>query len=243
MTMYTVGPSSARMPGTLVAGIDGCKGGWVVVTVPVVDNDEATVRCVPDLDTVIVGLDYGRLAAAAIDIPIGLPTDGPRPCDLEARRCIGPRRNSVFPAPMRAVLGATTYQEALVRSRKACGKGLTKQTFAILPKIAAVDAVMTPERQRHLVEVHPEVCFRVLAGAPMKYHKATPEGRAERRAALRGPYPGIRALSSARPAGATLDDILDAFVAAWTARRWVTGNHIRLGGDLDERGLRMEMIA
>jgi hypothetical protein len=37
--------------------------------------------------------------------------------------------------------------------------------------------------------------------------------------------------------------MLDAFVAAWSARRWLVRTHIQLGGDVDRRGLRMEMIA
>ena len=45
------------------------------------------------------------------------------------------------------------------------------------------------------------------------------------------------------PAGAKPDDVIDAFVGAWTARRYLAGAHVRLGGELDETGLRMEMIA
>ena len=102
---------------------------------------------------------------------------------------------------------------------------------------------MTPERQSHLVEVHPEVCFTALAGASMSHHKATPEGREERLAALRRVFPDVDAGLARRPSGTQPDDILDAYVAAWTARRWLDGTHLRPGGDLDSRGLRMEMIA
>jgi len=45
------------------------------------------------------------------------------------------------------------------------------------------------------------------------------------------------------PAGAKRDDVLDAVVGAWTARRYVAGAHLTLGGELDERDLRMEIIA
>jgi predicted RNase H-like nuclease len=227
-----------------VAGIDGCRGGWIVVTVPSEsDSEDVTVECVTDLKTVIAGLDSGQLAAAGIDIPIGLPAGGPRRCDVEARKLIVPRHNSVFPAPSRSVLGATSYREALARSRHIGGKGLSKQTFAILPKIAAVDALMTPERQRHLFEVHPEVSFRLLADHSMSFHKANAEGRSERLTALRTVFPDIDSQSIIHFVGASPDDILDAFVAAWSARRWLTKTHQQLGGDTDERGLRMEMIA
>jgi len=216
----------------------------VVVKVPAVsDGGGAAVECVADLRSVIADLDSGRLAAAGIDVPIGLPPSGPRQCDVEARRLIGPRRSSVFPAPARGVLGATNYTDALERSRTVSGKGISKQAFNILVKIASVDAVMSPERQRHLVEAHPEVCFRILARGPLSYGKRTPEGRAERLKALRGPFPDVDNVSVDRPPGTGPDDVLDAFVAAWTARRWLANDFVRLGGDLDERGLRMEMIA
>ena len=77
--------------GMLVAGIDGCKGGWLVVTVQVEAEGAQTVECVPDLSRILADLDSGRLAAAAIDIPIGLPDVGPRRCDILARQLIGPR--------------------------------------------------------------------------------------------------------------------------------------------------------
>ena len=48
----------------------------------------------------------------------------------------------------------------------------------------------------------------------------------------------------ARPlAGAAPDDVLDAIVGAWTARRYAGGADLQLGGELDETGLRMEVIA
>jgi predicted RNase H-like nuclease len=85
--------------------------------------------------------------------------------------------------------------------------------------IAEVDRLMTPERQRQVVEVHPEVCFTVLAGTVMSHHKATPEGRAERLSALRGVFSDVDAHAARRLPGTQPDDILDAYVAAWTASR------------------------
>ncbi len=81
-------------------------------------------------------LDAGRLAAAAIDIPIGLAADGsPGRADIEARRRLGPRRSSVFPAPVRAVLAAIHLRGGLrALPRRACGKAISKQLFNILPE-------------------------------------------------------------------------------------------------------------
>jgi predicted RNase H-like nuclease len=77
----------------------------------------------------------------------------------------------------------------------------------------------------------------------MSFHKANAEGRSERLTALRTVFPDIDSQSIIHFVGASPDDILDAFVAAWSARRWLTKTHQQLGGDTDERGLRMEMIA
>jgi predicted RNase H-like nuclease len=228
----------------VVAGIDGAPGGWVVVTVGG-DDDAADVRLVPDLLGVMAQIDAGTLAAVAIDIPIGLAADGARRADVEARQRLGPRSSSVFPAPVRSVLAATTYEEACFLSRAACGKAISKQLFNILPKIREVDALVTPQRQRRLFEMSPELSLAVLAGAPMAHPKTTPAGRAERIDALGRVFdPGEieRSLSTA-PRGAQRDDVLDAFAGAWTARRHAAAQHLQLGGDLDARGLRMEVIA
>ena len=226
-----------------VAGMDGCKGGWVVVTARADGKGGTSVERVPDLTAITRRLDSGELGAVGIDIPIGLPDAGSRRCDVEARKMIGPRRSSVFPAPIRPVLGAETYEEAAALCQSISGKGMSRQAFGILPKIAEVDRLMTPDRQRHLVEVHPEVCFTALARMPMPSHKATPQGRAERLAVLRGVFSDIDARSALHLPGTQPDDILDAYVAVWTAQRWIAHKHLQLGGDLDARGLRMEMIA
>lgn len=227
-----------------VAGIDGCRGGWVVVTAPVAgETGELTAECVPTLEHVVAELDSGGLVAAGVDIPIGLPASGPRRCDVEARKIIVPRQNSVFPAPPRSVLGSATYRQAVARSRELAGKALSKQVFNILPKIAEVDSLITPERQQRLFEVHPEVSFRLLAGHEMAFHKANPSGRTERLAALSPVFPDSEALSAGAPMGAKPDDVLDAVAALWSAQRHLAGTALRLGGELDERGLRMEIVA
>ena len=166
-------------PETLVAGLDGCRAGWVMATVPLRGT---AGRCgsnsSTDLRDVVGRIEAGTLAAVAIDIPIGLAPDGPRPVDLEARRRLGARRSSVFPAPARAVLAATTYEEACARLAGGVRRGVSRQLFNILPKIRDVDELQSPALQDRLFEMHPEVSFTELAGTPMHSAKRTPEGRA-----------------------------------------------------------------
>jgi predicted RNase H-like nuclease len=200
----------------------------------------ATVQVVPAFADVLA-LDC---SAVAIDIPIGLPDRGSRACDREARVRIGPRRSSVFPAPVRAVVNAASYADALAAARAVDGRGLSRQAWGLMPKIADVDRAMTPTRQSSVVECHPEVCFALLAGAPLDEPKRTAEGRAARIALLTPHIPGAAELAAVPPAGAAADDVLDALAAAWTARRLVAGDVVRLGdGAFDDRGLRMEIVA
>ena len=226
-----------------VAGIDGCRGGWVIAVVALEGDEVLSVERTADLGAVVGDLRSGSLAAAGIDIPIGLPAAGPRGCDCEARRLLGTRRSSVFPAPLRPVLGASHYQEALVRARAASGKGMSRQAYGILPKVQEVDRLMTPTLQAQLVEVHPEVSFAVLVGRPMSHPKRTVQGRAERLEALHGVFAEVDVWAGERVVGAQPDDAVDALVVAWTARRFAGGRHRQLGGDTDERGLRMEIVA
>jgi predicted RNase H-like nuclease len=187
------------------------------------------------------------MLCAAIDIPIGLADRDPRSCDVAARRVLGPRRSSIFPAPVRAVLEAASYAEACQLSRRACGKGISKQLYNILDKIRTVDALQSPRLQDQLFEMGPELSFAELTGRPMPANKRTAAGRAAREQALASAdafgETVRRVLDAPAPAGAKRDDVLDALIGAWTARRRAAGIHTQLGGDTDARGLRMEIIA
>lgn len=229
----------------LVAGADGCPGGWVCVTARAEESGRLT------LAEVAVVADFAALLrktraceALAVDIPIGLSEDGRREADFEARRRIGPRRSSVFPPPPRFVLDAPDYEAANSASKSRYRRGLQKQTFNILPKIREADAAMTPAMQDCVVESHPEVCFWALAGERHLMHaKRTREGRAERLRLLETVY-GEAVRDVTPPRGAARDDLYDACVLAWTASHVAAGTAVHLPGrpQRDERGLRMEIV-
>ena len=226
-----------------VAGVDGCKAGWLVV------RADATGRLrIRDISvsTTFQGLldSTADCATVAVDIPIGLPDTAPRQADILARHAIGPRRSSVFPAPMHVVLDANTYKEACALSEQACGRMLSKQSFAILPKIREVDALMTTALQDRVVEVHPEVSFWALNGCrTLKFWKRKAEGAKERLRILAPAFlDNIAELAT--PKGSGLDDLYDACAAAWTAGRIASGTAERLPADpdMDRTGLRMEIV-
>ena len=131
----------------------------------------------------------------------------------------------MFPAPVRAALFGATYEEAGRINRKTSGKGLTQQTFAILPRIREVDKLLRgSEKARRLVrETHPEICFWALAGgSPMEHSKKTGLGFDERLALLTRFRPTAgrdfaQMRAEYRCWDLADDDILDAMAVAITA--------------------------
>jgi len=201
-----------------VAGVDGCRAGWVAFKVEVPSlTTSVDVVVLPEL----LSSRPNDLLCVAIDIPIGL-VDGSRCCDKAARKLLGqPRGTSVFAAPCRAALSGTTHAAASQINREQTGRGLSQQAFGIIPKIRQVDAAITPGCQQWAFEVHPEVCLWALNGhCPMKHNKKTREGAAERIAVLSSIFAEIERHLGNRPPRVGADDLLDAAAAAWTALRW-----------------------
>ena len=211
---------------THVAGVDGTPGGWAAV---IVQGDRCEIRKVAFLgDLLEIGSDFDVIA---VDVPIGLLDAyevGGRACDRAARRILRRRASSVFPAPVRPVLAATSWRDACVKSRASAphGKGISKQTFVILPKIKEVDDLLRSRRKlRDVVrEVHPEVCFCELAGEAMLHRKGSTAGREERRLALTRVFPDLGVIErGGRALGLPIEDIWDASVACWSAVRLAKG--------------------
>lgn len=203
-------------------GVDGCKAGWLFVRSIEDEVDFGVTERLAEL--VPTG---ARSARIFVDIPIGLrDTSGEaRRCDRAARKVLGRRASSVFPAPLRIVLKCTSHTEANDLAKRTSGKGMTQQAFAIIPKIREVDELLlngTAARQM-IREVHPEVCFWALNGKlPMDHPKKKPEGFAERMDLLDTIWPKSRALAEDILAKfprkhVARDDVADALVALVTA--------------------------
>ena len=201
-------------------GIDGCRFGWCVVRLDSLGNSSMLLiekDHLPDIRTEISNTDI-----AIIDIPIGL-TDSTeeRIFDREARGKLGDRRSSVFPVPCRkAVYEAKSYEDASRINMEIRGKKISRQSWAILPKIREVDEFLhnNPDMNGFLFEGHPELCFYDLIGHPCIYSKKDIQGEKERVIALRA-HMDISALlenHSYTSERVDRDDIIDAAVLAVT---------------------------
>ena len=218
-----------------VVGIDGCRAGWLLLRLA--PDGTADVEIAPTFNA----LHLAGLAMVAVDMPIGLPDSGARRCDAAARAILPPeRRSSVFLHLRRPLLGFADYPAANAWG-KADGKGLAKQAWFILPRIADLDGWITPMRQRRVRESHPELVFLGLNDGRPLPKKSTPEGlAARRRVLLRHGLHAIDALAAQLDRRkAKYDDLYDAAALALAARRFARGEGVCLAGGRDSRGLRM----
>jgi predicted RNase H-like nuclease len=230
-----------------VAGVDGCRGGWLAVEQGVDGNLAAFVS--PTAVALLARL--ARASCIAVDIPIGLPEAGSRACDLEARSLLSTRRKaSVFPAPLRACLGAVEYQDACAIRQRIEGKKMSRQAFNLIAKIREMDELLRRDRSagRCVFEAHPELSFALWNhGQAMTHNKKQPAGRLERRALIESRWPEAvaRLREELRGEHYALDDLHDALAALWSACRRSQGREIVLGAAqaVDRRGLPMRIIA
>jgi predicted RNase H-like nuclease len=231
-----------------VLGIDGCKGGWIYIGLGKSEPSFGVINSIKEL-TALQEDD----ALYFIDIPIGLIDEGAeRECDRLSRRILGQGRgSSVFPSPTRQAIYCSDYPEASALNHEFTGRKLSKQSWAITPKIRELDELLAnePNLKGQIREVHPELLFYGLAGGkPMKWSKRTPEGFMERIELLESVFNGAKPLfnlirESTKPSIVAADDILDAMAAAVSATHpefllaTVPANPPR-----DQRGLIMEMV-
>jgi predicted RNase H-like nuclease len=233
------------MDAVWLAGVDGCRGGWIAAFVRP-DGEEVRLRVVRRFAEVVEAPE--RPAVIAVDIPIGLPergSRGGRAAETAVRPLLGDRQSSVFSIPSRAAvyagLGAPATAEALgAAHRRACEvaratsdppRGVAIQTFNLFPKIGELDGLLRaePALAARVFETHPEVAFwRMNGGAALPEPKKVRNqpygpGLALRRTLLEAAGVPRSALDGPPPAGAGEDDRLDALACAVTARRLKAG--------------------
>lgn len=211
-----------------VAGVDGCRAGWIAVLLRIGDWNSARIMIAPTLDRIV---DVPEAPAIiAVDMPIGLPDTiegSGRVPDKLIRPLLGQRQSSVFAIPSRQAVHAFDYGEACRLSLATSNppRKVSRQGFAIFPKIREVDALLRsrPGLMNRVYEVHPELAFWALNGAhalhePKKV-KGTPYPpgmELRRRLLLKAGLPD-ELVHRPAPRGAASDDLLDALAGLTVA--------------------------
>ena len=216
--------------GMRVTGVDACRRGWVAVSLEARRPGGVRVDAVR-VHASLAGLLKGDEASVVgIDMPLGLLDSGWREADRAARGLLGPRRSSVFAIPPRAVWAQASYQAASQCCRELTGQGFSIQAWGLRAKLLEAD-VYRAACGHPLYEVHPELAFGALAGAPLGHSKHTQAGRDLRRELL-----GRAGLVVPRVPLAPVTDTLDAAAVAWSAWRIATGQAVVIPGRLQVDG-------
>jgi predicted RNase H-like nuclease len=212
-------------------GVDGCKSGWLAVMQSASIFEEGRVEIFRTFADLIEGAPNS--AIIAVDMPIGLPDTsigGGREPELAVRSILGPRRSSVFSVPSRSAVYAFSEGYAKVcsvaRATSMPPWAPSKQAFWIFPRIQDVDRVLRADKgaSARVFEVHPELAFRVMNGAPLLEPKKR-KGRCHepgmqlRRDLLKRQGFASTFLDRPPPRGAARDDFYDACACTWSARR------------------------
>jgi len=223
-----------------VTGVDACRGGWVAVSLDGPEQAEEAagadglrVEMVRVHETLAGVLDGHGSRVVGIDMPLGLLGSGWREADRAARGLLGPRRSSVFAIPPRAVWDQASYQAASQRCRELTGQGLSVQAWGLRARLLEADR-FRGSCGFPLYEVHPELAFCVLAGAPLAHSKHTAAGRERRRELL-----SRAGITLPRVPRAPVTDTLDAAAVACSAWRIATGRAVVVPArpQRDDRGL------
>jgi predicted RNase H-like nuclease len=127
----------------------------------------------------------------------------------------------------------------LVEARSATGRGISKQTFNIMRKVAELDRLIGPEHEDLVIEVHPECSFKMLNGDRSLPSKKTVDGQMIRRRLLSDHFQ----IPAESPRGAAIDDLLDAYAVLWSVIRFRRNEHRVFGdGSRDPRGIEMRIV-
>ncbi|MBM6580924.1 DUF429 domain-containing protein [Microvirga sp. BT689] len=212
-----------------VAGVDGCRIGWIAVLMRADDPQAHRIVTAPTLAAIVDAPE--QPAVVAVDMPIGLPerTQGSgRVPEQLIRPLLGQRQSSVFAIPSRRAVEAQDYGEAcaIAAATSDPSRKVSRQGFAIFPKIREIDALLRarPDLIPQVFEVHPELAFwalndRKALNEPKKV-KGVPYGlgMALRRELLaRSGLLPCGLIQSPPPRGAAQDDLLDALAGLTVA--------------------------
>lgn len=231
----------------LLVGVDGAKIGWIAASMNESDTkpELAAYRSFSEL-----ALALPEKAIVMIDVPIGLSDQteiGGRSTERFCRKYLGRKGSSVFSTPSRNVLGADSYVEACeqVRHEVPDRKGISKQSWAISPKILEIDNFLQSHNDSFLLkETHPEVAFAVLNGdRPLASQKKKRRGMEERLELLEGAgYTLSREDLLRSGGGVQADDKIDACVCLHVAARYARGEAQHFDVDVKVDSCEIEQV-
>ncbi len=196
-----------------VLGIDGCRGGWLVVQK---DSGEITCTIHRRLSEIELVQSVDRVF---IDMPIGLASsEHPRTIETTMRHVLAShQKSSVFTPPVRDAVRCTDYDQAKLVNISQTGKSISIQSWNIVHKIRELDDLIAsnPGAYLHIYEAHPEICFNRLNGQSTQFKKKSAAGQTERIEILSNyinkPEKLVHeTLQRSTRAQVAMDDILDA---------------------------------
>lgn len=141
-----------------IAGIDGCRKGWLMVkysdniySYGVYENIAELVKDNKDLERILV------------DMPIGLSSKKMiRTVEKRLRSKLKYRHASVFNPPCREALNENNYLAAKRKNIEVEAKSISIQSFNISNKIKELDEFLSKNPEKEIIESHPELCFKYL---------------------------------------------------------------------------------
>lgn len=203
---------------TRVVGVDWAAKQWACVELT--DGAVTNVLGLKSFAQVVERFDGA--AAIGVDIPIGLPVDGPRRrADLQARSMAGP--STVFVTYPQAVYDCPTHGDAVAMCRDKNWPGISRQSYGLRTHIQDVAPFGD-----FVHEVHPEVTFQFMNDGRLGYSKHTWNGFFIRRNLLRERGINVPEILSEPLPGV---DVLDAAAVAWTAHRIAAGDSLTVPPD------------
>jgi predicted RNase H-like nuclease len=215
-----------------VAGIDGCRSGWIAVFLDADGGAAPRLRLVPAFAEILAAPEQPE--RIAVDMPIGLPdriVGSGRAAEMAVRPLLGERQSSVFSVPARCAVMCEDYREACRAARLSSDppRAVARQSFGLFRKIREIDSLMSVALAERVIETHPEAAFYEANDcSPMSRPKkvkgrASEPGLEERRLLLERLGFDAQFLRQRLPAGASADDLLDACIAAIVAKRHLRG--------------------
>jgi 8-oxo-dGTP diphosphatase len=161
----------------IVAGVDGCRFGWIMVKW---NGNAYTYGIYKSINDLVE--ENSDLKRILIDMPIGLGSlKVKRTIEQKMRRELKYRHSTVFNPPCRKAVYELNDDAARKINIKLENKSLSVQSLNIRNKIRELDELLRTQNSYDIVESHPEICFKYLNnGVTLLSKKSNESGMIER---------------------------------------------------------------